>query len=226
MKNRFFPNESPEYRETRNELLAAETALRQQTEDVAALRRKLPAGGPLKEDYLFDEAVPGGKIKQTKLSELFAPAKDSLMLYSFMYGPDQDEACPMCTSIIDGLNGNAHHITQRINLAIVARSPIERLMEYAGSRGWNNLRLLSSANNTYNFDYQGEDEKGNQMPMANVFVRSGDAVNHSWGSELLFEEFATGNPRHVDMFWPLWNVLDLTPGGRGGDWYPSLSYED
>ena len=226
MKNRFFPNESPEYRKARDELLVAENALRQQTEDVAALRRKLPPGGPIKEDYLFDEIGPDGGVTQTRLSELFAPGRDSLMLYGFMYGPAQEQPCTMCTSIVDGLNGNAGHITQRMSMAIVARSPIERITEFANGRGWNNLRMLSSSNNTYNFDYQGEDESGNQMPMANVFVRRGDSIRHSWGSELLFDEFVTGNTRHVDVFWPLWNVLDLTPEGRGKDWYPSLSYED
>jgi predicted dithiol-disulfide oxidoreductase (DUF899 family) len=226
MKNRFFPNESPEYRKARDELLAAENALRQQTEDVAVMRRNLPPGGAIGEDYVFDEIGPDGGVKQTKLSELFAAGRDSLMLYGFMYGPAQEQPCTMCTSIVDGLNGNAAHIAQRMSLAIVARSPIERITEFANSRGWNNLRMLSSANNTFGFDYQSEDDKGNQRPMANVFVRRGDSILHSWGSELMFEEFATGNPRHVDIFWPLWNVLDLTPEGRGDDWYPSLSYED
>jgi len=226
MDNRFFPNESDEYRKARNDLLKAEDALREQTETVAALRRKLPLGGLAMEDYTFDEMDSDGNVTQVKLSELFAPGKDSLLLYSYMYGPNQEQPCVMCTSIVDGLNGNAQHITQRMSMAVVSSSPIERFVEYARSRGWNNLRLLSSSNNTYNFDYQGEDEDGNQWPMANVFVRRDGGVHHSWASELLFEAYVTGNTRHVDTIWPLWNVFDLTPEGRGEDWYPALSYEE
>jgi predicted dithiol-disulfide oxidoreductase (DUF899 family) len=225
MENRYFPNESQEYRKARDELLASENALRQQTEDVAAMRRQLPLGGPIKEDYVFEKIDAGGNVAQVKLSQLFAPDKDSLFLYGFMFGPKVEQPCPMCTAIIDGLNGNAHHISQRANIAVVAKSPIDRVVEFARSRGWDNLRILSSANNTYHFDYQAEDEKGNQWPMANVFVRRDGAIHHFWGSELMFSEFVTGNTRHVDTFWPLWNVLDLTPEGRGEDWYPALTYE-
>jgi len=221
-----FPNETEEYRKARDELLAAEAELRQRVEDVAALRRKLPLGGPVKEDYVFDEIGSDGKVVQVKLSELFAAGKDTLFLYGYMYGPDQENPCPMCTSILDGLNGNARDIAQRINVAVVARSPIERIAEIGQSRGWDNLRLLSSANNSYQSDYLAEDAGGNQSPMANVFVERDDAIHHFWGSELMFHQFVGGNQRHVDMFWPLWNVLDLTPEGRGESWYPSLTYEE
>jgi len=219
-----FPNESPEYREARDRLLEAEAALRQQTEDVAALRRNLPLGGPAKEDYVFDEIGPDGGVQKTKLSELFAPGKESLFLYGFMFGPEMKAACPLCTSMLDGLNGNAVHISQRMNLAVVARSPIQRIQDYAATRGWTNLRLLSSANNTYQFDYLAEDEEGNPWPMANVFVKRDDTVHHFWGSELMFKQYEGGDMRHVDPIWPLWNVLDLTPEGRGEKWYPALDY--
>lgn len=226
MENRFFPNESEEYRRARNELLAAEDALRKQTEEVAAHRRRLPLGGELREDYVFDELDADGTVVQVKLSELYAPGNDSLLLYGYMYGTKQQQPCVMCTSIIDGLNGNAHHIVQRMNMAIVAKSPIERIVEVGRSRGWNNLRLLSSVNNTYQYDYQSEDENENQWPMANVFVRRDGKIYHFWASELMFSEFLARNTRHVDSFWPLWNVLDLTPEGRGDDWYPALSYDE
>ncbi len=220
-----FPNESAEYRAARNALLEAEAALRQQVEEVAALRRKLPLGGRVKEDYVFDEIV-SGKVAQVRLSELFAPGKDSLFVYGYMFGPQRERACPLCTSMLDGLNGNARHITQRLNLAVVARSPIERIQAFGASRGWTDLRLLSSANNSYQADYFAEDGEGNQWPMANVFVRRGGAVHHFWGAELMFHKFEGGDMRHVDPIWPLWNVLDLTPEGRGDSWYPALSYGD
>ena len=142
-----------------------------------------------------------------------------------MYGPQMKHACPMCTSFLDGLDGNAQHLAQRANLVVIAKSPIERIVEYARGRGWRNLRLLSSAGTSYNRDYHGENEKGAQLPMMNVFVKHGGKVRHFYGSELLYAPEDKGqNARHNDLMWPLWNVLDLTPDGRGGDWYPKLSY--
>ena len=85
--------------------------------------------------------------------------------------------------------------------------------------------LLSSADTTYNRDYHGESDDGQQLPMLNVFYRDGDRIRHFWGSELLFEPPDTGqDPRHGDTIDPLWNLFDFTPEGRGGDWYPDLTY--
>ena len=214
-----FPNEGAKYRAARNRLLKSELALRAAVEKVAAARRKLPAGGEVPEDYVFDSEA--GKVK---LSELFERG-NTLVAYSFMYGPKMENACPMCTSFLDGLEGNAQHIAQRTNLVVIAKSPLERIVEYARGRGWRNLRLLSSAENSYNRDYHGEDERGAQWPMLNVFRKSGAKVRHFWGSELLDAKPAKGqNPRHNDLMWPLWNVLDLTPEGRGSGWYPQREY--
>ena len=185
---------------------------------MAAQRRKLPAGGEVPQDYIFDS--PSGKAK---LSELFGK-HDTLVAYSFMYGPKMEHACPMCTSILDGLDGNAQHIAQRVALVVIAKSPLERILAFARERGWSRLRLLSSAGNSYNRDYHGEDEEGRQWPMLNVFQKAG-AICHAWASELLDAPEDPGqNARHVDLMWPLWNVLDLTPQGRGKDWYPKLKY--
>jgi predicted dithiol-disulfide oxidoreductase (DUF899 family) len=132
------------------------------------------------------------------------------------------KACPMCTSMLDGLNGNAPHIAQRANLVVIAKSPLARVLEFARGRGWSNLRLLSSAGNSYNADYFGEAADGSQSPMLNVFVRRRGAIRHFYGTELLFAKADPGqNNRHVDMIWPLWNLLDFTPEGRGKDWYPA-----
>lgn len=215
-----FPGESARYRQSRNRLLEAERDLRRQVEKVAAQRRKLPLGGRVPEDYVFDEDG-----KTVKLSELFRNGLNSLLLYSYMYGPNMKEPCPMCTAFLDSLNGNAKHVTQRANLAVVAKSPIRRIREFADSRGWNNLRLLSSANNTYNRDYFGESPDGGQIPSLNVFVRRGEKIHHFWHSELVLVPADKGqNQRHVDMFWPLWNLLDVTPEGRGTDWFPRIQY--
>jgi predicted dithiol-disulfide oxidoreductase (DUF899 family) len=219
-----FPGESDEYRAARNRLLEAEADLRKQTEQVAALRRSLPDGGLLKEDYLFDEAGPGA-AGRVKLSELFRGGKDTLILYSFMYGPDMQQACPSCTSILDGLNGVMPHALQRTNIAVVARSPVERISSFARERGWSGLRLLSSANNSYNADYHGETAEGKQRPALNVFMRRDGAIRHFYCTELLFVTPEPGqDARHVDTIWPLWNLFDLMPEGRGIDWRPALAY--
>lgn len=216
-----FPNEPKPYRAARQRLLRAEIALRRNVEKVAALRRKLPAGGKVPQDYLFEEGDPP---RQVKLSELFGD-KDTLVAYSFMYGPQAAKACPMCTSMLDGLDGNAPHIAQRASLVVIAKSPLARIRDFAVGRGWSNLRLLSSAGNDYNRDYLGETGDGAQMPMLNVFVRRKGVVRHYYGAELLFAKAERGqHNRHVDMIWPLWNLLDFTPEGRGKDWYPKLQY--
>ena len=224
-----FPGESASYRAARDELLAAERDLRKQVEQVAQLRRKLPLGGELPEDYAFEEGAADladtTAVVSVKLSDLFRKGIDTLALYNFMYGPEMKQACPMCTSFLDSLNGTAPHAGQRLNLAVVAKSPIGRIREFARGRGWHNLRLLSSARNTYNRDYHGETADGGQLPIFNVFVRRDGKIYHSYSTELVFAPPEPGqNERHIDMMWPLWNLLDLTPEGRGADWYPRLSY--
>ena len=220
-----FPNETPGYRYARNRLLKAEIALRKQVEAVAALRRKLSAGGAVPQDYVFEGVDPLMGVRSVRLSELFASGKDTLILYSFMYGPAMAQPCPSCTSIIDSLDGAAIHVGQRVNLAVVAKSPLPRILNFARARGWRHVQLLSSADNSYNHDYHGEDADGKQWPILNVFVKHNGKVRHFWASELMFVPAEKGqNPRHVDMIWPLWNLLDVTPEGRGKDWYPKLNY--
>jgi predicted dithiol-disulfide oxidoreductase (DUF899 family) len=176
-------------------------------------------------------------------SELFESGKDTLVLYSFMFprwsgdtrpGPDGETGrlplaetpCPSCTSILDSLDGAAAHLASRLNLAAVAKSDPERIRTFARERGWRNLRLLSSRNNTYNRDYHGESAEGVQRPILNVFVRDGDQPRHTWATELMFVPREEGeDPRHVDAIWPIWSVLDMAPGGRGTDRdFPKLSY--
>jgi predicted dithiol-disulfide oxidoreductase (DUF899 family) len=226
-----FPGESDEYRRARDELLQAELALRRQTEAVAAQRRRLPLGGVVSTDYAFQEWDPEASAARTvRLSELFEGGKDSLFVYRFMFDPGPsgrplEVACPLCTSILDGLDGALPHVSQRINVAIASKAPIERFKAHAHARGWRHARLLSSAGTTYNRDYLAETSDADQRPMATVFVRRGDAVRHFWSSELLTAPPEPGqDPRHVDFLWPLWSILDGTPEGRGTDWRPLLRY--
>lgn len=226
-----FPGESDDYRRARDELLEAEIDLRRRSEAVAAQRRRLPLGGEVPDDYGFEEYVGDSDDTRTvRLSELFEEGKDTLFLYSHMFDPDETGqplalACPACTSIIDAVDGEAPHIMQRINLAVSAQAPIQRFREHGRSRGWRNVRLLSSANNSYNHDYHTEQSDAKQDPIATVFVRRDGRIHHFWSSEMYFAAREAGeHPRHVDFIWPLWNVFDRTPEGRGSDWYPRLEY--
>ena len=228
------PGESVEYRAARNKLLTAEMALRRRIESVATLRRALPAGGTVAQDYVFD-----GDAGPVKLSDLFKPGMDTLAIYRFMYGPERELPCTGCTHFLDGLEGMVQHITQRINLAVVAKSPLPRLLALARLRGWRTLPLLSTDGNSYDCDYFGDSsglpqavltqqefKAGEEwdMPMLNVFQRRGKVVSHFWGSELLYVPPESGQEyRHNDTLDPLWNMLDLTPAGRG-DFQPQLSY--
>jgi predicted dithiol-disulfide oxidoreductase (DUF899 family) len=220
-----FPGEDARYRKARDQLLRSEIELRRHIEAVAAERRKLPLGGEVPEDYEFQESDRNGGVRSVKLSELFAPDKHTLVMYSFMYGPKMERACPSCTSIIDALDGNAKHISQRVNFAVVVKSPLPRMLTHARDRGWYATRFLSSTYNSYNRDYHGETADGSQRPMLNVFVKRGGKIRHTWASELAYTPAEKGqDPRHVDFMWPLWNVFDVTPDGRGKDWRPKLNY--
>src|SRR4029453_2337328 len=195
-----FPGESPDYRAARDRLLEQEVELRRATEAVAAARRALPPGGVVPQDYVFQGEGANGTPTDVRLSELFAPGKDALVMYNFMFprhagderpGPQTGQTallplaegpCPSCTALLDQLDGAVDHVSQRINLAVVAKSPLPRILTFAKERGWRRLRLLSSANTTYNRDYNAETAEGSQQPMLNVFHRDGDTIRHFWGS--------------------------------------------
>ena len=221
-----FPNETADYRVARDELLRAEMDLRNRVEEVAAMRRRLPVGGAVREDYVFEEGGDGEAVRRVRLSDLFVRPEASLLLYNFMYGPTMAAACPMCTSFLDSLDGIAPHVMQRANLVVVAKSPIQRLRAHARERSWRHLRLLSSAGSTFNRDYFAENPDESQNPLLHVFARRGSTIHHFYTTELLFAPTEPGrHPRHIDPMWPLWNLFDMTPEGRGEGWYPKLSYE-
>jgi len=238
-----FPGESAEYRSARNRLLEREIELRRATEAVAAARRSLPPGGVVPADYLFHGQGPGGAPALVRLSELFAPGKDSLVIYSMMFpraaddmspGPPGGQTallplaegpCPSCTALLDQLDGAAEHAALHVNLAVAAKAPLARVLTFAAERGWRRLRLLSSAGTTYNRDYLAETADGAQQPMLNVFHRDGETIRHFWGSELFYAPVEPGQePRHVGTIEPLWNLFDLTREGRPADWHEQFSY--
>ena len=209
-----FPNESPAYRTARNDLLDAEIALRAQIEAVAEKRRALPKGGEVPEDYAF--TYTDGK--SVTLSSLFGN-KSTLALYSYMFAPEDERPCPACTSILDGLNGQVPQITQRVAFAAVSSGTPVQLAAIKEERGWNNIRLVSAANTNYQTLYHGQTDDAEQTFM-NVFTKEGGVIRHFWGSEMQRAK-VDGHPRHFDLAWPIWNVLDMTPEGRG-DFFPDV----
>jgi len=225
-----FPGETEQYRQARDELLRAEMDLRAREGAVAAQRQRLPLGGEVPSDYTFEGwDDKAHAVREVRLSQLFEDGTDTLLVYSFMFIPGEkglslEVGCPSCTSIIDAVDGQVPHLSQRISIAVEAKAPIERFQAHARTRGWRHARLLSSADNTYRRDYHAEQTDGEQLPIATVFVRREGRIHHVWSSELFFVPPDPGqDPRHVDFIWPLWAVLDRTPDGRG-DWHPELTY--
>jgi predicted dithiol-disulfide oxidoreductase (DUF899 family) len=212
-----FPNESQEYRQARNALLAEEIELRRHIERVAALRRTLPAGGEVPEDYAFEG--DGGAVR---LSQLFGD-KDSLVIYSMMFGPQRERACPMCTAMLTSWDGTARNLRERVALAVTARSPIERLLGYKQERGWKNLQIYSDGKGDYTRAYVSAED--GDVPSITVFTRADGKVRHFWSAEMSGEMADPGqDPRGAPDVDALWTILDLTPAGRGAKWYPKLEY--
>jgi len=219
-------NESADYVAKRDALRLAEIELMRQRERVAELRRRLPKGA-IVQDYVFEEgpaALDGGDspTRSVRLSELFTGPNRSLVIYHFMYGKKQTKPCPMCTLIIDGWNGVAHHLAQNVDVAIVAAADPPALRAHARSRGWDRLRLLSCGGNTFKYDLRSEDREGNQDSTVSVFTRDGDGtLRHFYSAHPSMADDI--RERGLDLLCPVYNVLDLTPQGRG-DWYADLGY--
>ena len=214
------PNESVEYRAARDALLKEELDLRRQVEKVTALRRALPLGGAVSEDYVFQDPIG----KDVKLSELFSDKSPNLFIYNFMYEPG-GKACPVCTSFMDSLNGGVPHIEQYYNFAVIAKASAEELKSWISVRKWSNLAVLSSSKTTYNVDYNAEDDKGKQLMALNAFRKTADGIFHTWAFELFY---ARGDddkdPRHPDRIWPFCSIYDVTLDGRPSDWFPDYCY--
>jgi len=216
-----FPNESEEYRLARDALLAEEIELRRHIERVAEMRRALPPGGRVDKDYRFEgEDGPAG------FADLFGDHQ-TLVVYSYMFGPERRRPCPMCTSLRSAWDGEARDVEQRVALAVVARSAVERLVAFKNERGWRNLRLYSDTSGDYSRDYHALDRDDADGAAFNVFTRRDGTIRHFWSGEMGFATADPGqDPRGAPDLMPLWTILDCTPEGRGTDWYPQLDYED
>jgi predicted dithiol-disulfide oxidoreductase (DUF899 family) len=220
------PNESAEYLARREEVRLAEIELLRARERVAELRRALPKGAEI-QDYEFLEvqaslADGDEPVTKVRLSELFTSPDRALVIYHFMFGKKQTTACPMCTAWIDAFNGVAHHVAQNADLAIVAAADPATLRAHGRTRGWDRLRLLSAGDSTFKYDLGSEDASGGQDSTISVFTREADGTlrhfysGHPWLAEDIKE-------RGIDELNPVWNMLDLTPEGRG-KFYASLDY--
>lgn len=208
-------NESAQYRKARNQLAAEEIELRRHIARVAEMRRALPPGGEVSKDYRFE-----GAKGPVMFAELFGD-KQTLIVYSFMYGPKRQQGCPMCTAQMSAWDGIARHLEQRVAFAMVARSPIARILAYGRERHWENLKLYSDPGGEYTHDYVSAEDA--DMPAYNVFQRTAGVVRHFWRSEGGSATADPGQDPHdaPDMS-ALWTLLDTTPQGRGTDWYPTL----
>ena len=201
-----YPNETREYRDARDSLLQDEQELVAKVKSVAEKRRTLPLGGQLKEDYVFQWANDGKVGKSVKFSELFGD-KNTLLLYSFMFGPSWDNPCPSCTSLVDGFDRSWYQVSRDAAFVAIAKAPPERIDAWARQRGWSQIPLVSGFSSPFQADYKCQmDSDDMQLPVMHVFTKREGKIFHFWATEL------TGN--HVDTVWPYWNLMDFTPEGR------------
>jgi predicted dithiol-disulfide oxidoreductase (DUF899 family) len=215
-----FTNESEAYGKARSALLAEEIEVRRHLTRLAQQRRALPPGPPIEKNYRF--RVEDGS--EVGLIDLFGNF-DTLVTYFWMYGPQRERPCPMCTNFLGGVSGNGNDIKQRAALKILGRSPVDRQKAFARERGWSDLDFVQTVGDDYARDLRLIDGEGNEYPGLTVFRREGDRVRVFYNAEMPPEAADPGqDPRGAVDIAPLWNILDMTPEGRGKDWYPRLSY--
>lgn len=211
-----YPNESRAYRDAREALLKDEQELVDKTKAVAAKRRTLPLGGQLKEDYVFEWAVDGKVGQRVKFSELFGD-KNTLLIYSFMFGPSWDNPCPSCTSLVDGFDRTWYQVTRDAAFVAIAKAQADRINAWARKRGWSQIDLVSGFRSPYQADYKCQgDSDDMQLPVMHVFTKRDGKIVHFWGTE--------GMMNHVDTVWAYWNLMDFTPEGRPDRPTPPQNY--
>ncbi|MGH2616504.1 MAG: DUF899 family protein [Thermomicrobiales bacterium] len=230
-----YPGESAEYAQARQQLFAAEIALRDQIERVAQMRRALPLGKRMP-DYVFREGPAAltrnapADFSDVHLSELFDDGHDTLIVDHLMFAAADDEPCVMCSMWADGYNAVAPHIRQQASFVVVAKAEIGKLRRWARARGWDRIRLLSSHDNSFNHDLRMESADGSQWAGVSVFTKDpSGAVHHRYTVDAEFDSetrdtsLYAGEARGIDLYTPVWHLLDLLPAGRG-DWYPRHEY--
>jgi predicted dithiol-disulfide oxidoreductase (DUF899 family) len=177
----------------------------------------MPLGGEVPENYTFE-----GEDGSVRLSDLFGD-KQTLIIYSMMFGPERKRPCPMCTAMLTSWEGTARNLRERVALAVTARSPIDRILDFKDERDWENLQMYSDGKGDYTRTYVSADD--GDVPALNIFTRRDGKIYHFWAGEMSGEMADPGqDPRGAPDMDPLWSILDLTPEGRGTDWYPKLEY--
>ena len=220
-----YPNESDEYRARRDELLEMEKDLRARVDAVSKKRRELPLGGRLKEEYRFEQLGENDAPREVPFEALFGE-HETLLLYTMMFGPDWDAACPSCTSLVDAFNANYYPVSHHTAMAVVAAATPKQCRDWAKRRGWR-IPIVSAADSSYILDYFAVEGASDPalVSMMNAFRKTPEGIFHTWGSELVGHPKENGHPSHVDAVWPFWNLLDMTPEGRGDRAIPKQDYE-
>jgi len=215
-----FAGESPEYRKAREALVAEEIEFRRHMTRLTEQRRSLPPGPVIEKDYRFKDA----NGSEAGLMDLFG-RHDALVTYFWMFGPQRERPCPMCTNWLGAVNGNAADIKQRVALKVLGRSPVPRQLAFAQERGWRDLDFVQTIGDDYAKDIGSLKSDGSEWAAITVFKRDGNKVRLFWAAEMTPDMADPGeDPRLAPDVASLWSILDLTPDGRGKDWYPKLSY--
>jgi len=201
-----YPNETQEYREARQALIEDETELLAKVKEVAAKRRALPLGGRIPSDYSFVWADDTRLNQPASISALFGE-QDTLLLYCLMYGPNWEKACPSCTSLVDGFDRMARHVEHDAAFAVIGKASAEKLNALAKRQKWTEINLVSGLDSTFHTDYKCQgDTADKQLAVMHVFKKVDGIIHHFWATE--------GIENDLDMVWPYWNLMDMTPAGR------------
>ncbi|HYY75359.1 MAG TPA: DUF899 domain-containing protein [Gaiellaceae bacterium] len=205
---RIVPEE--EWQAARAALLVKEKEATRTRDALAAERRKLPMVR-IEKDYTFDG--PEGKAT---LPELFE-GRRQLLLYHFMFGPNQDVGCDGCSMVVDQIGHLAHLHARDVSFALVSRAPLTKIEAYRRRMGWT-IPWFSALDSDFNVDFgvspetpQPEVYQDGETFGLSVFLRDGDSVFRTY--------FTTA--RGVEALGSVWTLLDLTPLGRQEDWEDS-----
>ncbi len=199
-----------EWQVARDELLAKEKEATKARDALAAERRRLPMV-QIEKDYVFE-----GTDGEAGLLELFE-GRRQLILYHFMFGPNQDVGCDGCSMVVDNLGHPAHLHARDTSFALVSRTPPAKIERYKKRMGWT-VPWYSSFGSDFNVDFgvspetpQPDKYQDGESFGLSVFFRDGDNVYRTYFT----------NARGVETLGTTWTLLDLTPLGRQETWEDS-----
>jgi predicted dithiol-disulfide oxidoreductase (DUF899 family) len=196
-----------EWREAHEELLAKEKEATRARDALAAERRRQPMYR-IEKDYVFEG--PNGKASLVDLFE----GRRQLIVYHFMFGPNQEVGCDGCSLVVDQIGHLAHLHARDTSFALISRAPIAKIEPYRQRMGWT-IPWYSSFDSDFNVDFglspetpqEGVYQDGENFGLS-VFLRDGDDVYRTYFT----------NRRGVEALGSVWTFLDLTPLGRQEEW--------